>query len=69
MVLIQENQLNMEDNKIFWLDDWQGEAQGGYYFRSFELNKFIKRLEEEENKKVVGLEIDGNNINVIVEKN
>tara|TARA_R100001463_G_scaffold60758_1_gene113366 strand:+ start:463 stop:642 length:180 start_codon:yes stop_codon:yes gene_type:complete len=59
----------MEDNKIFWLDDWQGEAQGGYYFRSFELNKFIKRLEEEENKKVVGLEIDGNNINVIVEKN
>tara|TARA_R100000734_G_C3297241_1_gene88274 strand:- start:195 stop:374 length:180 start_codon:yes stop_codon:yes gene_type:complete len=58
----------MEDNKIFWLDQWEGEAMGGYYFRAFELNKFIKRLEEEEGKKVVGLEIDGNNINVIVKK-
>ena len=58
----------MEENKIFWLDQWEGEAVGGYYFRAHDLNKFIKRIEEEEGKKVVGLEIDGNNINVIVKK-
>jgi len=58
----------MEENKIFWLDQWEGEAVGGYYFRAHDFIKFIKRIEEEKDTKVVGLEIDGNNINVIVKK-
>ena len=57
-----------ELDNIFWKDGYYGKVEGGYYFRAFDLVKFIKRLEEEENKKVVGLEFDGNNVNVIVKK-
>ena len=56
----------MKDNKIFWKDGFSGECAGGYYFRAFDLVKFFKLLKEEENKEVVGLEFDGNNVNVIV---
>ena len=55
----------MKDN-IFWKDGYYGKIKGGYYFRAFDLVKFLKRLKEEENKEVVGLEFDGNNVNVIV---
>ena len=51
--------------KTFWKDGFQGKAKGGYYFRAFDLVKFFKRLEED-GEEVVGLEFDGNNINVIV---
>ena len=56
-------------NKIFWKDNsnW-GEFQGGYYFRAFELVKFMKLVEKEEGE-VVGLEFDGNNVNIIVRNN
>ena len=57
----------MKENKIFWKDGFNGEAEGGYYFRAFDLVKFFKKLEKE-NKEVVGLEFDGNNVNVIVKK-
>ena len=50
--------------KTFWKDGFQGKAKGGYYFRAFDLVKFFKRLEED-GEEVVGLEFDGNNINVI----
>ena len=33
-----------------------------------EINQIDKRLKEEENKEVVGLEFDGNNVNVIVKR-
>ena len=58
----------MNKDKTFWIDGFTGHVKDGYYFRAFDLVKFIKRLEEEENKKVVGLEFDGNNVNVIVKK-
>ena len=47
----------IESSTIFWREDFDGEATGGYYFRAFDLKKFFKRLEAEE-KEVVGLEFD-----------
>ena len=52
-------------NKIFWVDNFNGKANGGYYFRAFDLVKFMKLVEKEEGE-VVGLEFDGNNVNLIV---
>ena len=55
-------------NKIFWVDNFNGKANGGYYFRAFDLVKFMKLVEKEEGE-VVGLEFDGNNVNVIIKAN
>ena len=51
--------------KIFWKDNVEGEFRGGYYFRAFDLIKFMKLVEEEEGE-VVGLEFEDNNVNVII---
>ena len=57
------------NKKIFWLADFkEGTAHGGYYFRAFDLIKFMKLVEKEEGQ-VVGLEFEGNNINVIIKDN
>ena len=57
------------NKKIFWLADFkEGTARGGYYFRAFDLVKFIKLVEKEEGE-VVGLEFEDNNVNVIVKAN
>ena len=54
------------NKKIFWLDKFKdGKAQGGYYFRAFDLVKFMKLVEKEEGE-VVGLEFEDNNVNVII---
>ena len=51
---------------VFWKDGFEGEADGGYYFRAFDLVKFFKRLKSN-GKEVVALEFDdSNNVNVIV---
>ena len=55
----------MGEKTIFWKDKFEGKASGGYYFRAFDLVKFFKRLKAND-KEVVGLEFDGNNVNVIV---
>jgi len=57
----------MKKNKTFWKDDVHGQVYGGYYFRAFDLVKFIKKVEDKEGE-VVGLEFDGNNVNVIIKK-
>ena len=57
----------MEKNNTFWKDDVNGQVRGGYYFRAFELVKFIKQVEKTEGE-VVGLEFDGNNVNLIIKK-
>ena len=36
--------------KIFWKDNVEGEFRGGYYFRAFDLIKFMKLVEKEEIK-------------------
>ena len=52
-------------NRIFWVDGFEGKVQGGYYFRAFDLVKFMKLVEKEEGE-VVGLEFEDNNVNVLV---
>ncbi len=42
-------------SETFWKDGFEGHATGGYFFRSFDLNKFMKLVEKEEGE-VVGLE-------------
>ena len=56
------------EKKIFWLDKFNGKAQGGYYFRAFDLIKFMKLVEKEEGE-VVGLEFEDNNVNIIIKAN
>ena len=55
----------MSKQRVFWKDGFQGKAKGGYYFRVFDLVKFFKKLEDK-GKEVVGLEFDGNNVDVII---
>ena len=52
--------------QTYWLNDWEGKAQGGYYVRS-DLVKSIQKLEEQ-GLKVVGIEFDGTwNLQLITE--
>ena len=57
----------MKKDKTFWKDDVHGQVHGGYYFRAFDLVKFIKKVENKEGE-IVGLEFDGNNVNVIIKR-
>ena len=57
-----------KEKKIFWLDDHSGPARGGYYFRAFDLIKFMELVEKEEGE-VVALEFEDNNVNVIIKAN
>ena len=54
--------------KIFWVDNFNGKASGGYYFRAFDLVKFMKLVEKEEGE-VVGLCFEDNNVDIIIKKN
>lgn len=54
----------MFEDEIFWKENWQGDAKGGIMFRSFDLNKFIRLVEEKD--EVVGIKFDGNNLELIV---
>jgi hypothetical protein len=60
--------------KIFWLDEafYKGpignKFQGGYYFRAFDLIKFMKLVEKEEGE-VVGLCFEDNNVDIIIKDN
>jgi hypothetical protein len=56
----------MFEEEIFWKDGFEGEANGGIMFRSFDLNKFIKKVEE--NQEVVGIKFEKNNIQLITKK-
>ena len=56
----------MFEEQVFWKDEWEGEAKGGLMFRSFELNKFIRKIEEKE--EVVGIKFEGNNLELIIKK-
>ena len=37
-------------------------------FRAFDLNKFIKKVEVDDNNEVVGIKFEGNNLELIVKK-
>jgi hypothetical protein len=54
--------------RVYWLDEWEGEATGGVYYRNFDFMEFIKKVEETQGK-VVGISLDGShNIQFIVER-
>jgi len=59
----------MFENQVFWKEGFEGSAKGGFMFRTFDLNKFLHTLENVNGEEVVGVEFDGNNINVLVNGN
>ena len=56
------------ETEIFWLDKFEGEARGGLWFRAFDLNKFIQKVQTDD-KKVVGIRFEGNNLELIYTEN
>ena len=68
-IIERKNIKKMEkfETKVFWKEGLgdDEEVRGGIYFRSFDLNKFMKLIEKEEGE-VVGLEFEGNNVNIII---
>ena len=57
----------MFEKEIFWKEGFEGKCMGGIMFRSFDLNKFIKKVEEE-GTEVIGIKFEGNNLELIVKK-
>ena len=57
-----------KEKKIFWLQGFDGAALGGYYFRAFDLIKFMELVEKEEGE-IVGLCFEDNNVDVIIRDN
>ena len=53
---------------VFSKSDFDGKAEGGIFFRSFELNKFLESVEAND-EEVVGLRFEGNNVEILVNKN
>ena len=52
-------------DEVFWLDNFEGNAQGGYFIRN-DLFKFFQKLKES-GKKPVGIKVDDNyNMEIIV---
>jgi len=54
-------------SETFWKDGFEGHATGGYFFRSFDLNKFFQLVEKEEGE-VVGIQFEDNNVELIIKK-
>ena len=53
------------ENVVFWKDGFEdGEAQGGIFIRSCDLNKFIAKVEAD-GTEVVGIKFEGNNLEII----
>ena len=58
--------ISVRKKKLFWLDEFSGEAKGGLYFRC-DLFKRVKKVEES-GMKVVGIAIDDSwDIELIIE--
>jgi len=52
--------------QIFWIDGFEGTAQGGYFIRS-ELSNFLERLRAQ-GEKPVGIAVDDSrNLEVLIE--
>jgi hypothetical protein len=53
------------ENTVFWKEGFDdGEAQGGYFIRSFDLKKFMEKVEAD-GTEVVGIKFENNNIEII----
>ena len=51
---------------VFWKDGFDGRAEGGFFFRSFDLNKFMEGITEKGDN-IVGISFTGNNCEIICE--
>ena len=58
----------MFEDKVFWKDGFEGNAEGGLFFRSFDLNKFIKKVEVDNGQEVFGIKFEDNNLELIIKK-
>ena len=57
----------MSEENIFWLENWEGKAKGGYFIRN-NLFEFFGRLKES-GEKPVGIKIEDDwNMEIIVEE-
>ena len=54
-------------SEIFWLDNFEGECQGGFVVRNVDMKNHFSRAEEL-NKKIVGIKVtkDSNEIELII---
>ena len=54
-------------SEIFWLDNFEGECQGGFFVRNVDMKNHFNKVEES-NKKVVGIKVtkDSNEIELIL---
>ena len=58
----------MFKDTVFAKSDFDGQAKGGIFFRSFDLTKFLEKVEASD-EEVVGLRFEGNNLEVLVNAN
>tara|TARA_B100001939_G_C16758292_1_gene537161 strand:+ start:308 stop:499 length:192 start_codon:yes stop_codon:yes gene_type:complete len=58
----------MFKDSVFSKADFEGQATGGVWFRSFDLNKFLEKIEADD-KEVVGIRFEGNNLEVLINDN
>lgn len=52
--------------KEFWRDG-EYKARGGIWYRSFDLNQFLEKVEKQ-GKEIVGIAFEGNNCEIIVKE-
>lgn len=53
---------------IFWKDGWEGVTSGQVVpYRTFKLNQFLRKLEEECDENVVGIQFEENNLIILVQ--
>ena len=60
---------NKFEDKIFWKEGFEGKCVGGLMFRSFDLNQFIKKVENEDGLEVIAVKFEDNNIELITNAN
>lgn len=58
----------MFENKVFWKEGFEGKAKEGIMFRSFELKKLFNKIENN-GEEVVGVMVEGNNLNILINDN
>jgi len=59
---------NKFNHEVFWKESFKEEkAKGGIFRRTFDLNKFLEKVEETE--EIVGLKFTGNDLEIITRQN
>ena len=58
----------MFEEKVFWKEGFEGKAKDGIMFRSFELKELFNNIENS-GEEVVGVMVEGNNLNVLINDN